>query len=123
MTFREYVEQTCWPSRHLELSTEQSYCSYLDRHFLPFFGDLPMARIMPSTVQAWVTTAVADGLSARGVVKYHVMLHSVFNRAVPDRVIPFNPCAETELPKVVTKKLPTLDPARADRNRNPTSLG
>jgi hypothetical protein len=39
----------------LELSTRQSYRSNLDRHFLPFFGDLPMAKIMPSTVQAWIT--------------------------------------------------------------------
>jgi integrase len=115
VTFRDYVEQTWWPSRHLELSTKQSYRSYLDRHFLPFFGDLPMAKIMPSTVQAWVTAAVADGLSARSVVKYHVMLHSVFKRAVRDRVIPYNPCAETELPKVVTKKLPTLTPEEFDQ--------
>lgn len=114
-TFREYVEQTWWPSRHLELSTKQSYRSYLDRHFLPFFGDLPMAKIMPSTVQAWVTGAVADGLSARSVVKYHVMLHSIFKRAVRDRMIPYNPCAETELPKVVTKKLPTLTPEEFDQ--------
>lgn len=109
-TFRDYVEQTWWPSRHLELSTKQSYRSYLDRHFLPFFGDLPMAKILPSTVQGWVTKAVADGLSARSVVKYHVMLHSVFKRAVRDRVIAFNPCAETELPKVVSRKMPTLTP-------------
>ncbi|MGQ0847296.1 MAG: tyrosine-type recombinase/integrase [Sporichthyaceae bacterium] len=114
-TFREYVEQTWWPSRHLELSTKQSYRSYLDRHFLPFFGDLPMAKIMPSTVQAWVTFAVADGLSARSVVKYHVMLHSIFKRAVRDRIIPYNPCAETELPKVVAKKLPTLTPEEFDQ--------
>ena len=110
VTFREYVEQTWWPSRHLELTTKQSYRSYLDRHFLPFFGALPLAKILPSTVQAWVTKASADGLSARSVVKYHVMLHSIFKRAVRDRLIPYNPCAETELPKVVARKLPLLTP-------------
>jgi hypothetical protein len=99
VSFRDYVEETWWPSRHLELSTRQGYRSNLDRHFLPFFGDLPMAKIMPSTVQAWVTHAVADGLSARSAVKYHVMLHSIFKRAVRDRAIPYNPCAETELPR------------------------
>ena len=49
-------------------------------------------------------------MSPRSVVKYHVMLHSVFARAVRDRLIAFNPCADTELPKVVTKKLRTLTP-------------
>ncbi|WP_019872886.1 tyrosine-type recombinase/integrase [Sporichthya polymorpha] len=114
-SFRDYVEQTWWPSRHLELTTKQCYRSYLDRHFLPFFGDLPMAKVLPSTVQAWVTKAVAGGLSARSVVKYHVMLHSIFKRAVRDRIIPYNPCAETELPKVVSRKLPTLTPEEFDR--------
>jgi integrase len=89
---------------------EGGYRSYLDRHFLPFFGDLPMASILPSTVQSWVTQASTDGLAPRSVVKYHVMLHSVFKRAVRDRVIGYNPCAETELPKVIARKTRILTP-------------
>ena len=38
------------------------------------------------------------------------MLHSVFERALRDRVVTFNPCAHTELPKVVKKKARTLTP-------------
>jgi hypothetical protein len=52
VTFRLYVERVWWPSRHLELSTKAGYRSNLDRHFLPFFGDMAMADILPSTVQA-----------------------------------------------------------------------
>jgi integrase len=69
-----------------------------------------MRSIMPSTVQAWVTAAVASGLSPRSVVKYHVMLHSVFKRAVRDRVILHNPARETELPKVVARSVRILTP-------------
>ena len=115
VTFRVYVEESWWPSRHLELTTKQGYRSNLDRHFLPYFGNMPMAKILPSTVQGWVSQAVADGLSARSVVKYHVMLHSIFKRAVRDRLIPFNPCAETELPKVVTRRMPILTPEEFER--------
>jgi len=61
-----------------------------------------MRTILPSTVQAWVTVAAGSGLSPRSVVKYHVMLHSVFKRAVRDRVILYNSARETELPKVVS---------------------
>jgi integrase len=43
------------------------------------------------------------------------MLHSVFKRAVRDRVIVFNPCEDTELPKVVTKHARTLTPAEYER--------
>jgi integrase len=115
VTFRQYVEQVWWPSRHLEVSTRAGYRANLDKHFIPYFGAMPMADILPSTVQAWVTKAVADGLSPRSVVKYHVMLHGVFKRAVRDRVIGYNPCADTELPKVVPAKVRILAPADFDR--------
>lgn len=110
ITFRRYVEEVWWPSRHLEASTKAGYRSYLDKHFLPFFGDLSMAAILPSTVQSWVTQVSAGGLSPRSIVKYHVMLHSVFKRAVRDRVIGYNPCSDTELPKVITRKTRILTP-------------
>lgn len=115
ITFAEYVEHVWWPSRHLEVSTRAGYRSYLDKHFLPYFGAMAMAEILPSTVQGWVTQAVECGLSARSVVKYHVMLHGVFKRAVRDRVIAYNPCADTELPKVVTKKPRILTPEEFDQ--------
>jgi integrase len=110
ITFRDYVEQSWWPSRHLEVSTRAAYRSYLDRHFLPFFGSRPMRSISPSTVQAWVTEASAGGLSPRSLGKYHVMLHGIFKRAVRDRVILHNPCADTELPKVPPRKVRILSP-------------
>jgi hypothetical protein len=47
-----------------------------------------------------VTKAIDEGLSPCSVVKYHVMLHGAFKRAVRDRVIAYNPCAKRELPKV-----------------------
>jgi integrase len=42
------------------------------------------------------------------------MLHSVFERALRDRVVTFNPCEHTELPKVIKKKTRTLTPAEYD---------
>ena len=73
-----------------------------------------MGKILPSEVQRWVTTATENGLSARSVGKYHSMLQSVFERALVDRVVTFNPCAHTELPKKVKKKTRTLTPAEYD---------
>lgn len=119
ITFKEYAQNVWLPSRHLEVTTYAAYASNLRIHFVPFFGDYPMARIMPALVQEWVnqaakTTTIADkrrkGLSARSIVKYHVMLHSIFARAVADRIIPFNPCAATDLPKVISTRTRTLTP-------------
>lgn len=114
-TFREYVETTWLPSRHVEVSTMAGYRSYLDRHFLPYFGDMPMVEILPSTVQDWVTEARAAGLSPSSIRKYHVMLHSVFKRAVRDRVLASNPCEGTELPKVIARRSRILTPAEYER--------
>ena len=60
-TFREYVEKTRLPSKHIELTTRAAYHSNLDKHFLPFFGNRSMARILPWNVQEWVTMATAHG--------------------------------------------------------------
>ncbi len=110
VTFAEYVETVWLPSKQVETSTLAAYRSYLDKHFIPVFGRRPMGKILPSEVQRWVTTATDHGLSAASVGKYHTMLHSIFERAVRDRVVTFNPCAHTELPKRVKKKTRTLTP-------------
>ena len=47
ITFRDFVENVWFPSRHLEATTHVSYRSNLDKHFLPAFGDRPMAKISP----------------------------------------------------------------------------
>lgn len=108
--------QTMWlPSRHLEVSTRAGYASYLRKHFVPFFAETPIGKIGPAKVQAWVTHAVDQGLSPRSITKYHVMLHAVFARAVRDRLIAFNPCEDTELPKVITRRARILTPAEFDQ--------
>ncbi len=114
ITFRRYVEEQWWPSRHLEVSTRAAYRSYLDGHFLPYFGDMPLSAVLPTTVQGWVTAATAGGLSPRSVRKYHALLHSIFRRAVKDRLLPVDPAADTELPKVVPGSLRVLTPEEFD---------
>lgn len=104
MTFKGYVDQYYWPTTaHLEVSTRQAYRYNLDRHVVPRFGDVPMRRVAPSSVQAWVNDLAAMKLSPRTVVKLHAIVHKIFVRAVIDRVVPVNPCTHSELPKVVLK--------------------
>jgi integrase len=114
VTFATYVETVWLPSKHVETSTLAAYRSYLDKHFIPTFGRRPMGKILPSEVQRWVTTATDNGLSAASVGKYHTMLASIFERALVDRVVTFNPCAHTELPKKIKKTTRTLAPAEYD---------
>jgi Phage integrase, N-terminal SAM-like domain len=46
------VEKTWLPSKHIELTTRAAYHSNLDKHFFPFFGNRPMARILPSNFRS-----------------------------------------------------------------------
>ena len=114
VTFADYVETVWLPSKQVETSTLAAYRSYLDKHFIPVVGRRPMGNILPSEIQRWVTTATDNGLSAASVRKYHTMLHSIFERALTDRVITFSPCEATELPKVIKKSSRTLTPAEYD---------
>ncbi len=43
------------------------------------------------------------------------MLAAIFGRAVKDRILVHNPCDHTELPKVITRRSPTLTPAKYQR--------
>ena len=115
MTFERYVEDYWWPSRQLEVTTRAAYRSYLNKHFIPYFGKRPMSSITPSAVEAWIATALRGGLAPGSVRKYHSMLKTIFQRAVRDRVILVNPCAATELPKAVRKPRTIPTPEEFDR--------
>lgn len=122
MTFREYVDTYYWPTTaHLEVSTRAAYRYYLDKHFLPYFGDLPMKTITPSLVQSWVNEVSAATLAAPSVVKYHAVLHKIFSHAVIDRIVPTNACSHGELPKVVRqpKRIITAEQFEAILSRIP----
>lgn len=62
-----------------------------------------------------MTKAHAEGLSPRSIKKYHVFLSSIFRRAVRDRILVFNPCDYTELPKVILCKSRTVTPEEFER--------
>lgn len=114
MTFKRFVEEHYWPTTtNLEVSTRAAYRAYIDKHFLPAFGTLAMRRVSPSVVQAWVNNP-ATTLGPRSVTKYHALLHKIFARAVIERVVPFNPCAHTELPKVLVKRRRIVTPDEFD---------
>ena len=115
VTFAEYVETVWLPSKQVETSTLAAYRSYLDKHFIPTFGRRPMGKILPSEIQRWVTTATENGLSAasRAASTTPCCTRSS-NAPCVDRVVTFNPCAHTELPKMVKKKARTLTPDEYD---------
>ena len=103
------------PNKHLEISTLAAYRPYLNKQFYPAFGERLLNKIPLTMVQHWVITAKQRGLAPRSIKKYHVLLNSIFRRAVHDQILVRNPCEHTELPKVVAHKSPSLTPDEFDR--------
>ena len=111
--FTDYVQDRWWPNlHHLELTTKAAHRSYLDAHFLPYFGQHPMQAITPSLVQGWVNKAVQDSLSPRSIRKHHTLLHSIFKAAIRDRLIAYNPSDGTSPPKVISTRRQTITPTQ-----------
>ncbi len=115
VTFRAYVQDEWLPNKHLEATTRAAYISNLDKHFYPYFGKRPLNKISSSLVQDWVTKVKSDGLAPRSIRKYHTFLASIFARAVRDRILVHNPCAHTEIPKIIARKSRTLTPEEFDK--------
>ena len=86
ITFRDYVETEWLPHKHLEASTRAAYVSYLNKHFYPFFGH-GRSTASPRLWSRTGSPRPGPGLSPRSMRKYHVMLSSIFGRAVKDRIL------------------------------------
>jgi integrase len=114
ITMTDYVDSYWWPHLRVEVTTRAAYRSCLDKHFLPTFGRVPLYKITPPMIQAWVSDALDAGLTPRTVVKYHTLLHGIFKQAVRDRFIAVNPAEATRLPKVVKPTRRIITPSEFD---------
>ena len=111
LRFQEYAETRYWPTTaHLSPTTRAVYRVYLDKHFLPAFGALPLRRVTAPIIQKWVNDVSRGGLSPKSIKTYMAMLNTLFNLAVKDQRLPRNPCVLVALPKVVKKERRALTP-------------
>lgn len=68
-------------------------------HIEPTFGDVPLYRIMPSDIEAWLA---GIGKSPTVVRRAHAALAQILDTAVRDRRLVVNPARGIELPRVRT---------------------
>jgi len=70
----------------------------LDCHVLPAWKDVPLERVTPMGVQAWVRQLEAKGLAPVTVASCHQLLSGMMSAAVREGLLGVNPCAEVRLP-------------------------
>lgn len=122
-TVREYAVQ--WQAvQSWRPMTMARVDSALRIHVLPAFGDLPIAAVRPSRVQAWVKGLGAT-LSPASVQAVYSVLRGLMRAATIDRVIPSSPCVRVSLPTRAHKHLtiPTADDVTALSGALPANVG
>jgi len=108
--FKDFAQgfmETYSPMNHKE-STTESYQQVLDRHLLPYFGDMPLNEITRKDIKKFIgekqRQRVSKGkrgtkkkkrLSAGTIRILKAYLSSILTEAVDDELIAFNPAART----------------------------
>jgi integrase len=91
--------------------TLEHYEGIVENHLVPALGDLRLSALTPGRVQAFLD---ADGLAPRTVHHHRAVLRRALNVAVRQRLLPYNPAALVEPPRVEREK---ADPLTADEAR------
>ncbi|MCH8993084.1 MAG: site-specific integrase [Acidobacteria bacterium] len=110
----------------LKPKTRAGYESLLRSRVLPRFGPMPIARITPGEVRAWLTDMTDEGLSAARVRQARQVLHASLEVAVADGLLARNPTEQVKPPTVHRRRqlfltageLATLSEACEDRQPN-----
>ncbi|OGI25438.1 MAG: hypothetical protein A2287_03435 [Candidatus Melainabacteria bacterium RIFOXYA12_FULL_32_12] len=83
--FMQQAEDKCTSS------TFKSYKSAVNKHLIPFFFEFRIADIKPENVDQFIEQKLNEGLSYKSIDNIVKMLGTIFEKALKDRYIPFNP--------------------------------
>ena len=99
--FDEFAERVFSSRMNLRPSTRTRDETYLRRHVLPQFGDVPVKLIRRNDVQEWVRSLSEDkGLAPRTVRECYRILGGIMREAALERLISESPCQRISLPRV-----------------------
>jgi integrase len=99
----------------LKPKTVAGYESLLRSRIIPTFGKHPLSSLLPSEVQAWISTMDADGLSASRVHEAQVVLSQILDAAVRDGRVARNPARGLKLPRQQRREAEYFEPSEIER--------
>lgn len=76
----------------IRLSTLNHKTSLINRHILPYFGEMVCSGINPATIRKWQNEMMSKGYEATYLRHIHAQLSAVFNFAVNYYNLKENPC-------------------------------
>lgn len=103
----------------VEQATRDRYRRYMVNDIGPAMGDLPLTALCAATaednsvVQEWVNEQEADGFAPKTIQNKHGFLSGCLRLAVKRKLLPFNPCEDSKLPKARRERV-FLEPEEFD---------
>lgn len=91
-------------------STKETYRFLTKSHIQPApFGDLELASVRPSNIDALLQSMKIEGYSESTIRNLYAVLNAILDGARRDHLIASNPMREVPRPRVTKKKLGTLN--------------
>lgn len=118
--FSEFIP--IWKRDHVDVqqlkpSTRRGYDSVIDRHLLPFFGEMRMDRVTAEDVRRFfkqkqerASEKTDRPLSNKSLINAMRLLNSIFNFAVVTELLVKNPCKPVKLPRAQRREMDFLRP-------------
>lgn len=103
-----------WLSTYLpniEQTTRDGYQEKINNYIDPTLGHLPIKSIKPDNIQLWINGLSKRGLSPKTIRNAYNNLNAALKKAVILRMIPYNPCEGTVLPKLQKYQAQVYNPA------------
>jgi integrase len=107
----QWLEDTVRPSTRPR--TYSSYASIVRLHLEPGLGHLPLARLSPQQVQAFLNAESTSGLSPRSVAMERAVLRGALGRAERWGLVTRNVAKLAEPPRVPRRQITPLSPEQA----------
>jgi integrase len=116
-TFREFADKWLqdYARPHLKPSTYDGYERYLNGHWIPAFGDLPLRSLTPGRIQETVNALAVRGLKAKSVNNFVVPLKKMLGDAVKWGYLQHNPAINVARLPVRHEEMRALNPTEVTR--------
>jgi integrase len=107
----EWAEQWLEAASHLKPKTRVGYQSLLRAVIGPTLGNMPLGSLRRSTVQRWVASLSARGLSPSRIRQSYRLLSQLLKAAEFDGIVASSPCVGIRLPRIPEHEPHVLTPA------------
>jgi integrase len=96
VTLRWYVEEKWWPNLRVPLGSRQTVKGRVFNHVLPHIGSLPLNRIGPDEIKAWLKR-IEEDLDVNTVIAVWHAFSTIMQAASKAKRIPVNPFRDPDL--------------------------